>query len=477
MAPTTVPPAPPPISTPLKTIVVLGAAYGGARAAQLLANAAPEGWRVVVIDRNTHINHVYTFPRYSVLLGHEHKAFIPTRNIFQLPDPSAPSPHIVLHAQVESFSQNHIVLSRAFPEFGIHSATLHYDYAVYALGAQLPDPVNLRGPRLDPREKDKTECHGTKAEGTSWLQSSQKVIAAAGRVLVVGGGALGIQLASDIADVYPMKKVTLLHSRRRLLPKYDEGMHVEIVQSLTALNVEMILGERLDMNSVDNVNDAGQRIVRTESGKEIAADLLLLCTGQIPNTALLKEMDPSTMNPENSLAHVLRSLQLGVIAPSVSASPSAVNAESSAMLSAKLQLALEKLALDESNAPSEESVSSIESTPVSEEEVEDTPYGNIFVIGDAADAFGAIQAGHNAYAQADVAAKNILKLISGSGKNELERYTPSPPSIKVSVGIAKRVYQVNGAIKSINSGVEDMLAKVMWPKFGIEVKDDADMYE
>ncbi len=36
-----------------------------------------------------------------------------------------------------------------------------------------------------------------------------------------------IELASDIADVHPTKKVTLLHSRRRLLPKYDEGMHVE----------------------------------------------------------------------------------------------------------------------------------------------------------------------------------------------------------------------------------------------------------
>ncbi|PBK73897.1 FAD/NAD(P)-binding domain-containing protein [Armillaria solidipes] len=438
MAPTTVSPAPAP--APLKTVVVLGAAYGGARAAHLLANAVPEGWRVVVVDRNSHVNHVYTFPRYSVLLGHEHKAFIPTRNIFQLPDPSALSPHIVLHAQVESFHPDHIILSRAFPEFGIHSTTLHYDYAVYALGSQLPDPVNLRGPRLDSKDKEGTECNGTKAEGISWLQSSQKVIAAAGSVLVVGGGALGIQLASDIADVHPTKKVTLLHSRRRLLPKYDEGMHVEIVQSLIALNVEMILGERLDMSSVDKVNDAGQRVVRTQSGKEIAADVLLLCTGQIPNTALLKEMDPSTLNPENSLAHVLRTLQLGVIAPS-------------------------------------ESVSSTSSTPVSEEEYEDTPYGNIFVIGDAADAFGAIQAGHNAYAQADVAAKNILKLISGSGKDELERYTPSPPSIKVSVGIAKRVYQVNGVIKSINNGVHDMLAKSMWPKFGIEVKDDADMYE
>lgn len=477
MAPTTVSPAPAP--APLKTVVVLGAAYGGARAAHLLANAVPEGWRVVVVDRNSHVNHVYTFPRYSVLLGHEHKAFIPTRNIFQLPDPSAPSPHIVLHAQVESFHPDHIILSRAFPEFGIHSTTLHYDYAVYALGSQLPDPVNLRGPRLDSKDKERTECNGTKAEGVSWLQSSQKVIAAAGSVLVVGGGALGIQLASDIADVHPTKKVTLLHSRRRLLPKYDEGMHVEIVQSLIALNVEMILGERLDMSSVDKVNDAGQRVVRTQSGKEIAADVLLLCTGQIPNTALLKEMDPSTLNPENSLAHVLRTLQLGVIAPSVPVSPSSVDAESSTMISdaAKLQAALEKLALDENNAPSEESVSSTSSTPVSEEEYEDTPYGNIFVIGDAADAFGAIQAGHNAYAQADVAAKNILKLISGSGKDELERYTPSPPSIKVSVGIAKRVYQVNGVIKSINNGVHDMLAKSMWPKFGIEVKDDADMYE
>ncbi|SJK99610.1 uncharacterized protein ARMOST_02918 [Armillaria ostoyae] len=275
----------------LLTVVVLGAVYGGARAAHLLANAVPEGWRVVVIDRNSHVNHtlqdVCTFPRYSVLLGHEHKAFIPTRNIFQLPDPSTPSPLIVLHAQV---------------------CTL--------FGSQLLDPVNLRGPRLDSKEKGKRECNGTKAEGISWLQSSQKVIAAAGSVLVMG------ELASDIADVRPTKKVTLLHSRWRLLPKYDEGMHVENgLDSLIALNVEMILGERLYMSSVDKVNDAGQRVVRTQSGKEIAADVLLLCTGQIPNMALLKEMHPSTLNPENSLAHVLRTLQLGVITPSVPVSP------------------------------------------------------------------------------------------------------------------------------------------------------------
>ncbi|SJL14813.1 uncharacterized protein ARMOST_18284 [Armillaria ostoyae] len=259
----------------LLTVVVLGAAYGGARAAHLLANAVPEGWRVVVIDRNFHVNHVCTFPRYSILLGHEHKAFIPTRNIFQLPDPSTPSPLIVLHAQV---------------------CTL--------FGSQLLDPVNLRG------------------GGNQLAPVKPKGDLAAGSMLVVGGGALGIQLASDIADVRPTKKVTLLHSRWRLLPKYDEGMHVENgLDSLIALNVEMILGECLYMSSVDKVNDAGQRVVRTQSGKEIAAGVLLLCTGQIPNTALLKEMHLSTLNPENSLAHVLRTLQLGVITPSVPVSP------------------------------------------------------------------------------------------------------------------------------------------------------------
>lgn len=39
-----------------KTVVVLGASYGGARAARLLALSLPAGWRLVVIDRNSHMN-------------------------------------------------------------------------------------------------------------------------------------------------------------------------------------------------------------------------------------------------------------------------------------------------------------------------------------------------------------------------------------------------------------------------------------
>jgi chemotaxis response regulator CheB len=39
-----------------KTVVILGAAYGGARAARMLAHTLPPDWRLVVIDRNSHMN-------------------------------------------------------------------------------------------------------------------------------------------------------------------------------------------------------------------------------------------------------------------------------------------------------------------------------------------------------------------------------------------------------------------------------------
>lgn len=40
----------------MKTVVVLGASYGGNHASNLLAKGLPPSWRVVTIDRNTHFN-------------------------------------------------------------------------------------------------------------------------------------------------------------------------------------------------------------------------------------------------------------------------------------------------------------------------------------------------------------------------------------------------------------------------------------
>ncbi|KAG6918008.1 hypothetical protein DXG01_017018 [Tephrocybe rancida] len=464
-----IPPSP---MSSTKTIVILGAAYGGPKAAQILAAGVPEGWRVLLIDRNS--TDVYILPRLSVLPGHEHKAckyytyivlkcwlteiqVISNSNIFLLDDPDLI--HRRLQATVTSISKDTVTLSKAFPEHGLPSTTVQYDYMIYALGSHMPTPLNLWATGSTGKVIATTPgkgrqlpiYQGMKSEGISWLKEHQKIVEAAATVLVIGGGALGIQFATDIATVHPTKKVTLLHSRKRLLPRFDEAMHTE--------------SERLELLSVEEqpekLNERGERVVRTLTGREIAADLLLLCTGQTPNTGLLKELDPATVNPGDSLAHVLRTMQLGVLRSSSSASTS------------ELEEVLEKVSLSESDTPT---------TPSDDELLEETPYPHIFVVGDAADAFGAIAAGHNAYYQGIIAANNILHLIKRSeGASEedepLERYQPGPPAIKVSLGIGKAVFQSQGVIGRRDGGPDDLYASSMWPMFGIEITDDDQMYE
>ncbi|KAF8151450.1 hypothetical protein B0H34DRAFT_727629 [Crassisporium funariophilum] len=448
-----------------KTVVVLGAAYGGARAAQILAAGVPEGWKVILIDRNSHANHVYVMPRYAVLPGHEYKAFIPYTNVFLVDPPK--SKHTYLHAHITALRPNHITLSQASPEFEIPSQTIAFDYAVYALGSHLPPPLDLWGSSAKAHSakeetKGNSSYHGLKVEGCEWFKQKQKVIEAAPTILVVGGGALGIQFATDIKAVYPAKQVTLLHSRDRLLPRFNQKMHSEIMSTCVDMDIEVILGERLDLDSIEDgkakVNPLGQKVVRTNKGREIAADLLLLCTGQVPNSGLLKAMDPSTVNETNKLARVLKTLQLCNFVVS--------DDDASAITSA-----LESLA---------ETAKEIPEKPKS-----CTPYPHIFAIGDVADAFGAIPAGHNAYSQAEVAARNILRLIerqesaglkAGEESEPLESYKRGPDAIKVSLGLTKSVYQVGSSIGVKNEGQPDLQASAIWPYFGIKVDKDEDMY-
>ncbi|KAF8990972.1 hypothetical protein BDQ17DRAFT_1371248 [Cyathus striatus] len=390
-----------------KTVVVLGGSYGGTKAAQVLAAGVP--------------NDVFVIPRFAVLPGHEHKAFIPYTNVFRVDSPT--SPHIFLNAQVTSIRPTHITLSKAFPEHGI-STTLSFDYAVYALGSHMPTPSNLWGAPSQESGASKAEYGGTKKEAVEWLKKRQVVIEQ--------------KFATDIKAVYPSKKVTLLHSRDRLLPRFNEHLHGEVLKYHESVGIDTILGERLDLSSLENgeakVNADGKKVVRTEKGREISADLILLCTGQTPNTDLLKDMDPTTVG-ESKLAKVLRTLQLSAIIPSKEG-----------------------------------------------EEEETTPYPHIFVIGDAADAFGAHQAGKVANAQAEIAANNIIRLIAkaenpGEKGEELETYTPGPPGIKVSLGLNKTVFGRTGhPVGSKNEGVPDMNALRRWPYFGMQVEKEEDTY-
>jgi apoptosis-inducing factor 2 len=108
----------------------------------------------------------------------------------------------------------------------------------------------------------------------------------------------------------------------------------------------------------------------------------LLCTGQTPNTALLRELLPDSIVPEGAgkgMARVSRTMQVIV--------PRTAKKDSDA--AKQLQGQLARLSIPEdpiltgSALPDESEV----------------PYPHLFAVGDAADAFGAIKAGHTAHFQ------------------------------------------------------------------------------
>jgi NADH dehydrogenase FAD-containing subunit len=264
----------------------------------------------------------------------------------------------------------------------------------------------------------------TKGAGMRFLQGQQDVIKRAKSILVVGGGALGIQYATDIADLYKDKKVTLVHSRDRLLPTFDVQVHEKAVERLKELGVNVILGDRMILpeGHVFEGKELDHRILKTEKGKEIESDLQLFCTGQKPNTGLVKNVLPNALSKDGYI-NVNKHMQV--------------------------------------QAPGHR-------------------VPNIFAIGDCINGFGAIKAGHTAWYQAKIAANNIAKIAkareNGEKLEELDEYVPSKPMISVSLGLDQSVKQVvdeSGETKvtSHQGDAVDAYWEAMWTALGVGADD------
>ena len=72
------------------------------------------------------------------------------------------------------------------------------------------------------------------------------------RIVVIGGGPVGLELAGELATDYPNKKITVMHNREEIL---DDKMAPKFVKKirngLKALKVETVLGERVDMDDLN----------------------------------------------------------------------------------------------------------------------------------------------------------------------------------------------------------------------------------
>lgn len=76
------------------------------------------------------------------------------------------------------------------------------------------------------------------------LQKSDKVV-------VIGGGAVGVELAGEIATEFPQKTVTIIHSRERLIDdRMSRKFLHKVHEGVKAMHINTILGEKVNMDDL-----------------------------------------------------------------------------------------------------------------------------------------------------------------------------------------------------------------------------------
>lgn len=177
-------------------IVVLGAGFAGLGAAKILAGFFPGN--VTLIDKNDY--HLFT------------------PDLYELEEA-----RVKLAVKTEAkFIQREVADYKS----------LDYDYLVLAAGAK----VNYYG------------IPGLQENALTFyrlgdIDKLKKV--PAGEILIIGGGATGVELAAKLAQRLDGEKVKIVDARPCILPDFDESLRKKAQKRLEILGVEVICGLRL----------------------------------------------------------------------------------------------------------------------------------------------------------------------------------------------------------------------------------------
>ncbi|KAJ1551153.1 hypothetical protein HK096_002844 [Nowakowskiella sp. JEL0078] len=279
-------------------IIIVGGSFAAIAAYLRFKGKLPKPYRIVIIEPRSHFQFVFAFPRGCVITGIENDLFVPYNKLFDSPEQG-----IVVSAKADSITPTHVILDRPISEafIGVSESDkltneIPYEYLIYATGADHPPPTNLNNISM-------------KKDGVAILKYYQSKISQAKKILIVGGGAAGLELAAEIKLHFPEKSVTLIHSRTQYLMSYIKKLHENVYQILERLGVEQILGERV-MTPKDEAFDGIMRVVETNKGRKIECDLQIMCTGLSPNSSVLSTLSPSAVNSDTKFVKVKSTMQI-----------------------------------------------------------------------------------------------------------------------------------------------------------------------
>jgi apoptosis-inducing factor 2 len=231
------------------TVVIVGGGYGGVNAAKALDEHAD----VVLVERKDAFVHNVASLRALVDAEFLPRMFMPYDRLL--------AHGRVVHDRAVEVGPHQVVVSSG--------TVIPADFVVLATGSTYPFPAKT----------DTDEAHNAMAE----YRAAYGELAAAEHALLIGAGAVGIELAGEIKAKWPGKAVTLLDAAPDVLgDEYRSDLKAELRAQLEALGIELVLGVGLRALPPIASSVRGHFTVTTEDGREIAADIWFRCFGVQP---------------------------------------------------------------------------------------------------------------------------------------------------------------------------------------------------
>ncbi|EQC25352.1 hypothetical protein SDRG_16762 [Saprolegnia diclina VS20] len=269
------------MTTTVQEIVIVGGGYAGIQLAQALAASLPATVaHVTVIEQQSFSFHAIGAPRAFV-----DKSFVP--KLFMPLDKALPAHATLVRGVAESISANDVVVRSitADNERSETTQSIRFDHLVLATGSSYPAPIKVAN-----------NVYNRSTIEASLLETYDR-IAAASSVLIIGGGAVGCEIAGEIATTYPGKTVTLVDGSKELVSTavVSDKFRSRLADGLTQRGVKLILGERLPERLT--AHSYTTQTITLSGGTQVISDVQLVCAGITLNTSLVATLDPSLVTP------------------------------------------------------------------------------------------------------------------------------------------------------------------------------------
>ena len=231
-----------------RTAVVVGGGYGGFSVAKALDEVVDV---TLVEQRDAFVHNVAAL-----------RALVEPST---LPDVFLSYDHLLHHGRVVHERAVEVDAGRMLLASGTE---LRPDYIVLATGSRYPYPAKTDSPDRE--------------SAMARYQATHEQMARAERVLILGAGPVGIELAGEISSAWPSKAITIVDPMHDIVVgPYKQELREELRRQLEARGIELVLGTTIEEPPTEPGIE-GAFSVNASGGRTLEADIWFRCYGVAP---------------------------------------------------------------------------------------------------------------------------------------------------------------------------------------------------